>query len=199
MPHLTFWYEFASTYSYLSAMRIQEAAHKAGVEIIWKPFLLGPIFKELGWDTSPFNIYEKKGAYMWRDMERLAEKMELPDITKPEPFPQHSLLATRIAMIGEDDIWLPEFSMLVFKDQYASGKNISDEGVLLNILNGMKLPGPEIIARAKTDTQIKQKLRERTQEAVSRGIFGAPTFITEDQELFWGNDRLEDALDWATK
>ena len=73
MAHLTFWFEFASTYSYLSAMRIEEMARKADVDVIWKPFLLGPIFKAQNWDTSPFNLYPAKGRYMVRDIERIAQ------------------------------------------------------------------------------------------------------------------------------
>ena len=91
MEKLTFWFEFASTYSYLSAMRIEELAAKAGVEIVWKPFLLGPIFKAQGWDTSPFNLYPAKGKYMVRDMERIAEARGLK-FRLPDPFPQNGLL-----------------------------------------------------------------------------------------------------------
>ena len=68
MPTLDFWYEFASTYSYPAAMRIEAAANAAGVDIRWRPFLLGPIFKAYGWTDSPFNIFAAKGRYMWRDL-----------------------------------------------------------------------------------------------------------------------------------
>ena len=78
MRQLTFWFEFASTYSYLSAMRIEDMAEKAGVELVWKPFLLGPIFKSQGWNTSPFNLYPAKGNYMVRDIERIAQGRGIP-------------------------------------------------------------------------------------------------------------------------
>ncbi len=84
---LEFWYEFASTYSYLSAMRIEALAASAGVEIVWKPLLLGPIFRAQGWDNSPFNIYPAKGKYMVRDMERLAAARGLP-FRLPRPSPR---------------------------------------------------------------------------------------------------------------
>ena len=74
---IEFWYDFASTYSYLSAMRIESLAAGAGVEIVWRPFLLGPIFRAQGWDTSPFNLYPAKGRYMVRDIERLAQRYRL--------------------------------------------------------------------------------------------------------------------------
>ena len=91
-PVLDFWFDFASTYSYLSAARIRPLAAEAKVRVRFRPFLLGPIFKAQGWGTSPFNLYEAKGRYMWRDMERLAAGLGLP-FRRPDPFPQNSLLA----------------------------------------------------------------------------------------------------------
>jgi 2-hydroxychromene-2-carboxylate isomerase len=96
MGQLTFWFEFASTYSYLSAMRIEDLAAKAGVSIVWRPFLLGPIFKSQGWETSPFNLYPAKGRYAMRDIERIAKERGLP-FRLPDHFPQNSLLAARLA------------------------------------------------------------------------------------------------------
>jgi 2-hydroxychromene-2-carboxylate isomerase len=93
-PMLEFWFDFASTYSYLSAVRVRALAQAANVALRFKPFLLGPIFKTLGWDTSPFSIYEAKGRHMWRDLERLAADFELP-FRRPVAFPQSSLLASR--------------------------------------------------------------------------------------------------------
>ena len=91
-PVLDFWFDFASTYSYLAASRIGPLAAEAGVEVRFRPFLLGPIFKAQGWDTSPFNLYPAKGRNMWRDLERVCEDTGLP-FRRPEPFPQNSLLA----------------------------------------------------------------------------------------------------------
>ncbi|MGB6906799.1 MAG: DsbA family protein, partial [Methyloceanibacter sp.] len=71
VPGIEFWYEFASTYSYPAAMRVETLAKEAGVELRWRPFLLGPIFKAFGWDDSPFNIFAAKGKHMWRDLERV--------------------------------------------------------------------------------------------------------------------------------
>ncbi|MES1155659.1 MAG: DsbA family protein, partial [Pseudorhodoplanes sp.] len=95
-PSLDFWFEFASTYSYPAAMRIRALADAAGVAIRWRPFLLGPIFKAQGWDNSPFNIYEMKGRYMWRDLERTCADLGLP-FRRPDPFPQSGLVAARVA------------------------------------------------------------------------------------------------------
>jgi 2-hydroxychromene-2-carboxylate isomerase len=88
---LDFFFEFASTYSYPAAMRIGDVARSAGVAVRWRPFLLGPIFKAQGLDTSPFNIYTTKGRYMWRDLERTCDELGLA-FRRPEPFPQNGLL-----------------------------------------------------------------------------------------------------------
>lgn len=96
-PSLTFWYEFASTYSWLAAERIEALAAQANVEITWRPFLLGPIFAAHGRTSSPFNLFPAKGRNMWRDMERQCARLGLPPIVRPDPFPQNSLLAARIA------------------------------------------------------------------------------------------------------
>jgi 2-hydroxychromene-2-carboxylate isomerase len=86
-PDLQIWFEFASTYSYLSVARIENEAAVAGVPVRWEPFLLGPIFTEQGWEDSPFNVYPAKGRYMWRDLERLCDKYGI-QFTKPSRFSQ---------------------------------------------------------------------------------------------------------------
>ena len=96
---LDFWFEFASTYSYPAAMRIAPLAREAGVTVRFRPFLLGPVFQARGWNTSPFNLYVAKGGNMWRDLERLCADLKL-SFRRPEPFPQNSLLAARVALVG---------------------------------------------------------------------------------------------------
>lgn len=190
-PRLEFWYEFASTYSYLSAMRMEALAAGAGVEIVWKPLLLGPIFRTQGWDTSPFNIYPAKGRYMVRDMERLAADRGLP-FKLPQPFPQNSLHAARLAMIGLAEGWGVTFTRAVYEAEFAGGADIGDKRVLTGLLTRLGLDAEALIARSETP-ETKQRLRQQTEEAQELGIFGAPTFLTRG-ELFWGDDRLEQAL-----
>src|SRR5262245_28789214 len=113
-PVLDFWFDFASTYSYPACMRADALAERAGVTIRYRPFLLGPIFKAQGWDTSPFNIYETKGRYMWRDLERLCADLRVP-FQRPDPFPQNSLLAARVATAGEGAAWHDAFCRAVFR------------------------------------------------------------------------------------
>ena len=97
---VTFWFEFASTYSYLSAMRVDRMAAEYGVEVAWRPFLLGPIFAAQGWTSSPFNIYEAKGRNILRDWERQAEAHGLPPYVQPKNFPNNGLLAARVANLA---------------------------------------------------------------------------------------------------
>jgi 2-hydroxychromene-2-carboxylate isomerase len=194
-----FWFDFASTYSYPAAMRITEAADRAGVAVRWRPFLLGPIFKAQGWDTSPFSIYQAKGRYMWRDLERLCGGLDLP-FRRPEPFPQNSLLAARIALAGfsAGAVWPEEFCIAVFRAQFGEGRRIDDPATLSAILTVFGVDSASALAAAQADNN-KARLRAQTEEAQQLGIFGAPAFTMPDGELFWGNDRLDQALAWARR
>jgi 2-hydroxychromene-2-carboxylate isomerase len=195
MPTLDFWFDFASTYSYPAAMRIAPLAAAAGVTVRYRPFLLGPIFKAQGWNTSPFNVYEAKGRHMWRDLERLCADLGLP-FRRPDRFPQSSLLAERVALVGLGDNWGEAFCRAVFEAQFAEGRLIDDATVIGGILADLRLD-PNTILEAARSGGNKQRLRQQTDEAQRLGIFGAPTFTASDGELFWGNDRLERALQWA--
>lgn len=195
MPQITFWYEFASTYSYPAAMRIDELARDTGVTVDWRPFLLGPIFKDQGWSTSPFNIYPSKGEYMWRDLERICDGLDLP-FQRPDPFPQNGLLAARLATYGMSEGWGSAFSKGVYDAEFGKGKSIDDAQLLAGLVQAAGGDADAAIKEALQDGN-KQRLKDATSEAVALGIFGSPTFVTADKELFWGNDRLEHALTWA--
>lgn len=195
MGRLTFWFEFASTYSYPAAMRIDELGAAADVEIVWRPFLLGPIFKAQGWPDSPFNLYPAKGEYMWRDLARICDA-QLLSFQRPDPFPQNSLLAARIATYGMEQGWGRAFSKAVYKAQFGAGKCIDDEGLLKGLVSDAGADPSEALQDAASQ-EVKDVLRQSTNEAQTLGIFGAPSFVTESGELFWGNDRLEQALRWA--
>jgi 2-hydroxychromene-2-carboxylate isomerase len=192
---LDFWFDFASTYSYMAAARVRAQAADAKVSVRFRPFLLGPIFQAQGWDTSPFNLYEAKGRYMWRDLERECADLGLP-FRKPEPFPQHSLLAARVALVALDHPWGDEFCVRVFRAEFGEGKRIDDPATLAGILEGLKIEAHPILEAAQSDLN-KPRLRQQTERAQQLGVFGAPTFTTADGELFWGNDRLDQALRWA--
>src|SRR5262252_9634001 len=123
-PSLTFWYEFASTYSWLAAERIEVLAAQAGVDVTWRPFLLGPIFVAQGWTSSPFNLFPAKGRNMWRDFERQCARMGLPPVLRPDPFPQNSLLAARVALIGLAQTWGEDFCRATFSAEFTDGRRI---------------------------------------------------------------------------
>ena len=197
MPKLDFWYELASTYTYLSVMRIEDLARDAGVEIRWRPFLLGPFFKRQGWTTSPFKDQKEKGRYMVRDMERLCETRGLT-FKMPDPFPQNSLTVARLALIGADEGWAGRFTRLVFKEQFTGAMQLDDRTSLGDCLTAIGLDADVLLARVE-DPGIKERLLTQTGDAQALGLFGAPTFVTEDGEMFWGDDRLEQAIAWAAK
>ena len=193
---MDFFYEFASTYSYIAAMRIAPLAQAAGVTVRWRPFLLGPIFKQQGWDTSPFNLYPAKGRYMVRDCERQCAALGLT-FRLPEPFPQSTLMAARVALVALDEGWGEDFSRAVYRAEFAEGRNIGEPSVIGAIVESLAHDSTATSARAQSDA-IKGRLRAETEEAQRRGIFGAPSFIAGG-ELFWGNDRLEQALEFARR
>jgi 2-hydroxychromene-2-carboxylate isomerase len=193
---LTFWFEFASTYSYPAAMRIERLAAERGVAIVWRAFLLGPIFASQGWNTSPFNIFPAKGRYMWRDLERRCAAYGIP-FRRPSAMPRNGLTAARVAIVAEAEPWLPEFVRAVYRANFAEDRDIGEPTVIADLLTQLGQPAEATLAAAAT-LQCKNALRARTAEAEALGIFGAPSF-TVGGELFWGDDRLEDALAWAVR
>ena len=194
-PVIQFWFEFASTYSYPAAMRIEPLAKARGVTVEWRPFLLGPVFASQGWQDSPFNIYPTKGKYMVRDLERTCAALDLP-FSMPTPFPQNTLLCARIATALEGPL-RSRFAQAVYQMEFGEGRSISDPLAAAEALRRAGLDAA-LVERAQAD-DVKAALRAAIEEAQTLGIFGAPTFVTADKELFWGNDRLEAALDWAVQ
>src|SRR6516162_7865996 len=148
LPVLDFWFDFASTYSYLAAMRIGPLAQKAEVRVRFRPFLLGPIFKAQGWSTSPFNLYPAKGRHMWRDLERSCAELQLA-FRRPDPFPQNSLLAARVALVGLDQAWGEAFCRAMFRAQFADGRRIDDAVTVGDLLAGLKLDPDGALAAAR--------------------------------------------------
>ncbi|WP_224246578.1 2-hydroxychromene-2-carboxylate isomerase [Hyalangium gracile] len=189
---LEFWFDFASTYSYVAAMRVEAEASRAGAKVLWRPFLLGPIFSEqLGIKDSPFNVNPVRGRYMWRDLERLCAKFGLP-WRKPSVFPRNGTLASRVALVGAEEPWAPDFVRAVYSANFAEDQDISSRAVLEALLAKVGVDARAVLARAEAEAN-KPRLREQTRRAAELGIFGAPNFIVKG-ELFFGQDRLDDAL-----
>ena len=193
-PGLEFWFDFASTYSYPAALRIEKLAKACGVEIIWRAFLLGPIFQSQGWNDSPFNIYPPKGRYMWQDLQRVCNEHGL-EFHRPSLFPRNSVLAARIVCAFDSTQWIAEFIRQVFSANFVLDQDISDPEVLSERL---RLLGqdPETVMAAATSSTTKSKLRISTSDAQKIGIFGAPSFVVGN-EIYWGNEHLDRAIERA--
>jgi len=192
---IEFWFEFGSSYSYLSVMRIEGEAQRRGVRIAWKPFLLGPIFRALGMENSPFVLQKEKGAYVWRDMARQCRKYGLGWV-EPSTFPRLGVLPARIALLGAERPWIGAFCRRVMELNFVLDQDINQPERMAPILTDLGLPASEILDQAQAEPT-KTRLRAQTEHARARGIFGAPTFFV-GTEMFWGNDRLDDALLFAS-
>jgi 2-hydroxychromene-2-carboxylate isomerase len=179
-PALDFWFEFASTYSYPAAMRIAPLAAARGVSVRWRPFLLGPIFKAQGWDNSPFNLYPAKGRYMWRDLERICSALELP-FAQPSSFPQNSLAAARVALVGLAQGWGEDYCRAIYRAEFGERRDIGEPATIAAVLTALGHDAKPIMQRAHSDAT-KSELRAQTEEAQRLGIFGAPSFVTADGE-----------------
>jgi 2-hydroxychromene-2-carboxylate isomerase len=189
---IDFWFDLASPYSALASLRIVDVAQ--GLEVRWHPFLLGPIFQAQGWNDSPFNLYPSKGRWMWRDVPRRAARRGVA-FRQPSRFPRHSVLANRVALVALEEGWGEDCVRATFRAEFGGDADIADPGVMAGIVARLGHDGPGVVARAQTQP-VKDGLRANTDQASRQGIFGAPTFLV-DGELFWGDDRLEDAVDWA--
>ena len=195
-PPLEFWFDFASTYSYIGASRIESLCRQASVPFVWRPFLLGPIFQLQGWNTSHFNLNERRKAYMWRDIERLAQKYGLP-WNRPSVFPRNTTLACRVAAAFSDAPWISGFINAAFVANFRDDLDLNDTNVVTMLLQSVGADAPVVLEQA-LNSERKGYLRRNTEEAIRRGIFGAPNcFVGE--ELFWGEETLDDAIEWAKR
>ena len=191
---LDFWFEFASPYSYPAVMRVEQLAAQVGVTVHWRAFLLGAVFQQYGWQTTPDKIFPAKGDYMWRDLPRVCASLNLP-YQHPSAFPRNGVLAARVCALYGNAPWLPEFVRLVYQANFADNKEISSPELIAQLLEKVGQNSTEIIDAANSDLG-KQALKDQTQHALAQNVFGAPFMMVGD-EPFWGNDRLEQAIYFA--
>jgi 2-hydroxychromene-2-carboxylate isomerase len=190
-----FWYEFASPYSYIAAARIERLVAGTALRLAWRPFLLGPILAQRSHDPSPFqNPMPAQRRYRWRDVQRLCAAEGLP-LRLPSIYPRNGLLAARVALLAVAEGWGPAFTRAVFHANFAEDRNVAAAEVIGAIAAGLGHEPPALLQRARGEDN-KARLKAHGDEAIARGIFGAPSFVV-GEELFWGNDRLEAALAWA--
>ncbi|HEY1059527.1 MAG TPA: 2-hydroxychromene-2-carboxylate isomerase [Limnobacter sp.] len=191
---LTVYFDFSSPYSYLSVMRLPDLVRERALTVRYAPIVLGAIFNKLGWESSPFKSQPLKMNYMWRDMERQSQQLGLR-YRKPSEFPVSSINAARVVSADPYADWIPEFCQTVFQAYFECDRDINSPESLIQILDGLGLDG-EAQLRAALTEENKLRLRHLTDQALMCGVFGAPSTMV-GHELFWGNDRLEDALDYA--
>lgn len=193
MKPIEFWYSVGSTYSYLTVMRISALAAQAGVAIDWRPFSVREIMIEM--DNIPFATKPAKAAYMWRDIERRAARYDLP-IQVRAPYPLQDFdRANRIAILARHEGWCEDYTTESYRLWFQQGVPAGSDACLEQVLPALGRDVAEVIETQDSDS-IRRAYAEATQEARDRGIFGAPSFVAGDGELFWGDDRLEEAIAW---
>ena len=192
---IEFWYEFASPYSYLAAARIERLVAGRPIRLDWRPFLLGPIFRQRAHDPSPYqNPSPAQRRYRWRDLQRLCAAEGLA-LRLPSTYPRNGLLAARVALIAIDEGWGADFTRAVFRANFAEDRDIAAAEVVGAVISSLERDAAAVLERAAAPDN-KARLVARGEEALRRGIFGAPSFLV-GEELFWGNDRLDQAIAWA--
>ena len=193
MPKIEFWLEYASTYSYLTVARIGRLADERGFQIDWQPFWLYPVREQSGL-PPPFPAGSPRERYMWRDLERRAKLLGLP-YRRPEVYPFNSVAIGRIAFIGAREGWCREFTETAFRLHWAEGVLMTTAENVGAALASAGQDSTRVLSLASSP-EIKDAFKQQANRALERGIFGSPSFVV-DQELFWGDDRLEDAINFA--
>ncbi|MEM9602293.1 MAG: 2-hydroxychromene-2-carboxylate isomerase [Pseudomonadota bacterium] len=189
-----FWFDFGSTYSYPAALRVESLAAAAGVPVLWRPFVLGAVFKRQGLATSPYKQHAEMERYMWRDVARVCSDLGVP-FNRPRRFPQNGLLGARVVARCAEAPWVSAFVRELFAANFEHDLDIALPDTVAHCLRCVGADAADVIDSATTE-QAKLALRVQTDAAMALGVFGAPTLRVGD-ELFWGNDRLEQALRWA--
>jgi 2-hydroxychromene-2-carboxylate isomerase len=191
---IDFYFNYGSTYSYLTIMRIEDEAARAGVAVRWKPFNVRTIFVEQ--NNIPFKDKPVKAAYMWRDIERRAALFGLEWNGVP-PYPvDRSGLCNRIGAIAGKEGWATEFTQAAYRSWVLRHEDFGLPEVMRPILSELGRQADSIIGRADGD-EGHRLFNTNTETARDLGVFGAPSFVV-DGEVFWGHDRLDDAIKWAT-
>ena len=196
MSEIDFYFSIGSTYTYLSVTRILDVEKQHQVKFNWKPFSVRAIMKEMNNIPFPKDKMNKVN-YMWRDIERRAEGYGFFAKT-PVPYPLSEFdLANQIAIYGLDEGWGVDYIRLTYKKWFQEGKEPAIDPSVSEICEKLKINKDEIILKAKSK-EIENKYISNTKDARNNKIFGSPTFIV-DNEIFWGDDRMEDAIKWFKK
>jgi 2-hydroxychromene-2-carboxylate isomerase len=185
VPVLEYHYDFSCPYAYLASTQVRALASRTGASLDYRPFLLGGVFRAVGYPGMPLDESSPHRIRMNDlDMRRWAEHWGVP-LVRPPTHPNRTVLALRATLASTD---VPAATHALFSAYWARGEDVSSPDVVRAALDGAGLDGAALVARAE-DPAIKDELRRRTDEAVARGVFGAPTFFV-GSELYWGQDRM---------
>ena len=182
-----------STYTYLTVMRVEEEAARAGVEVRWRPFNVREIMVEQ--DNIPFRDKPVKRRYMWRDIERRAARHGLPFHGAPTYPVDPENLSNRVAVVAAEEGWCPEYAKATYRAWFLEDKPPGEPEHLVTTLRDLGKDPDDVIRRAES-REVRQRYAAETDVARSMGIFGSPTFAV-GEEIFWGDDRLEEAIEWC--
>lgn len=192
---IDFWFTVGSTYTYLTASRLHGVEAATGVQFRWRPFNARAIMHEM--NNVPFATKPVKLSYMWRDVERRASKYGLP-IKVPAPYPLREFdLANRVAVVGQTEGWCPDYVRATYRRWFVDGREPGSEPNLSESLVEIGQNPSRVMSLARSDA-IGHAYVAATDEARLLMIFGAPTFVSRG-ELFWGDDRLDDAIAWHAR
>lgn len=190
---IDFFYFFGSGYAYLSVMRIDRLARAAGVSVRWRPFNVRVAMKE---NNVALRTEALKVNYLWRDIERRAATDGVPFIRKPIWTTDPDLVANRVGIVAAEEGWCEDYTRASFKAWYLDGMALGDRAHLEHVLPPLGRDVDAVLAKSASDATAGALARE-TEVALGHGIFGSPSFVV-DGEMFWGDDRLEEAIAWAT-
>jgi 2-hydroxychromene-2-carboxylate isomerase len=191
--HIDFWFTMGSTYSYLSVMRLEASERSTGVSFRWRPFHLLVILQEM--KHVPFADKPAKCEYMWRDIERRAARYGIP-ASVPAPYPaKQSVAANLVAIVGMREGWGSDFVRAAYRRWFQLGQETGGEPNISHSLHDIGQEPGRVLPLANS-TETRDALAAETDTAKALGIFGSPTFAV-GRELFWGDDRLEDAISWC--
>ena len=194
MKDIDFYFSIGSTYTYLSVTRIIDVEKKHQIRFNWKPFSVRAIMKEMNNIPFPKDKINKVN-YMWRDIERRAESYGFFAKT-PVPYPLSEFdLANQIAILGLDKGWGTDYIRLTYKKWFQDGKEPAIDPSISEICKELGLNKNEIVSEAKSEI-FEKKYISNTDSARENKVFGSPSFIVEN-EIFWGDDRMEDAIKWS--
>ncbi len=191
MSQIEFFYDIGSPWTYLAFHKIEELASETGADLVWKPILVGGVFNAVNPAVyeARANPTKARGEYMAKDLADWARLYELDIRWPPSVFPVNSVKAMRGALVAQDEGRIAAYSRAGFELYWGEDRDLSDDAVMREVASRAGLDPDRLLDRIASQ-EIKDRLRIRTQELIDRGGFGSPTIIVDDDDLYFGNDRL---------